>query len=431
MALGEAAAVLVEGFYLFFNYARLIASRRLGLAIAVTSGLLSGQSYAAPELTLSQALEQAQSNNPNMAAATWQVDISQAERKQAGLIPNPELSWEVEDTRSDTRTTTVQLTQPIELGGKRGARVEVAERGIDIASLGLEQNRNALRADVIQAFYGALQANMRFELAKESQEIAQRALTIAQGRVKAGKVSPIELTRAQVQLAEIELEASRALKDLGIAKARLQLVMGQDGGQQVQPQGDATRLPSLPSTLALLSALSGSAELRSAKSAIEQQDASFELEKAQRIPDVNVSLGSQYSSADRERVNVVGLSMPLPLFNRNQGNILAAARRADQSRDLRNATELRLRNEVQSAAEQWLMAQAEIKAFQATILPSAQSAVESTARGFEMGKFAFLDVLDAQRTLIQSRSQYIQALTSATESWVLLERVLGDISAIK
>lgn len=431
MALGEAAAVLVEGFHLFLNYARLIASRRLGLAIAAISCLLSGQSYAAPELTLSQALEQAQSNNPDMAAATWQVDISQAERKQAGLIPNPELSWEVEDTRSDTRTTTVQLTQPIELGGKRGARVEVAERGIDIASLGLEQNRNALRADVIQAFYGALQANMRFELAKESQEIAQRALTIAQGRVKAGKVSPIELTRAQVQLAEIELEANRALKDLGIAKARLQLVMGQDGGQQVQPQGDATRLPSLPPTLALLNALSGSAELRSAKSAVEQQDASFELEKAQRIPDLNVSLGSQYSSADRERVNVVGLSMPLPLFNRNQGNILAAARRADQSRDLRNATELRLRNEVQNAAEQWLMAQAEIKAFQATILPSAQSAVESTARGFEMGKFAFLDVLDAQRTLIQSRTQYIQALTSATESWVLLERVLGDISAIK
>ena len=215
------------------------------------------------------------------------------------------------------------------------------------------------------------------------------------------------------------------------SKARLQLVMGEEGSKQVQPQGDATRLPSLPSTLVLLNALSGSAELRSAKSAIEQQDASFELERAQRIPDLNVSLGSQYSSADRERVNVVGLSMPLPLFNRNQGNILAAARRADQSRDLRNATELRLRNEVQSAAEQWLMAQAEIKAFQATILPSAQSAVESTVRGFEMGKFAFLDVLDAQRTLIQSRTQYIQALTSATESWVMLERVLGDISAIK
>jgi cobalt-zinc-cadmium efflux system outer membrane protein len=181
----------------------------------------------------------------------------------------------------------------------------------------------------------------------------------------------------------------------------------------------------------LLAALGGSAELSAARLAIEQQDASFALEKTQRIPDLDVSLGSQYSAEDRERVNLVGLSLPLPLFNRNQGNILAAARRADQSRDQRNATELRLRNEVATSAEQWLMAREEIDAFESMILPSAQRAVESTARGFEMGKFAFLDVLDAQRTLIQSRAQYIQALSAATESWVQLERILGDVTAVE
>ncbi len=414
-----------------FNLRTLTISQGLLPAIAMAGYLLSNQSYAASApLTLSQALQQAQANNPDMAAANWQVNISQAERRQAGLIPNPELSWEVEDTRSETRTTTVQLTQPLELGGKRGARIEVAERGIDIATLGVEQNRNALRAEVIQAFYGSLQAGMRVELAAQSREVAQRALTIAEGRVKAGKVSPIELTRAQVQLAELELEASRARKEQNLANSTLQLVLGEDGSARLQPEGDATQLPAVPPTPSLLAALSRSAELRSAKSSIEQQDASFELEKAQRIPDLNVSLGSQYSAADRERVNVVGLSMPLPLFNRNQGNILAAARRADQSRDLRIATELRLRNEIQSAAEQWLMAKAEIKAFESTILPSAQNAVDNTARGFELGKFAFLDVLDAQRTLIQSRAQYIQALTEATAAWVQLERILGDLSAI-
>lgn len=396
------------------------------------SCLLSGQSLAdAGAVTFSQALQWAQENNPNMAAANWQVDISQAERRQAGLIPNPELSWEVEDTRSDTRTTTVQLTQPIELGGKRGARIEVAQRGIDIATLGLEQYRNGLRAEVIQAFYGALQAGMRVELAEQSRQIAQRALAIAQGRVKAGKVSPIELTRAQVQLAELELESTRAQRDRRIAEDRLQLVMGQRSVTELHPQGDATRLPEVPATSRLLSALAASAELRSAQTTIDQQEAAFALEKTQRIPDLNVSVGSQYSAADRERVNLVGLSMPLPLFNRNQGNILAAARRADQSRDLRNAAELRLRNDIQAAAAQWQSAQVEIRAFESTILPSAQQAVDSTARGFEMGKFAFLDVLDAQRTLIQSRAQYIQSLAAATDSWVQLERVLGDITVIR
>lgn len=422
----------VEGFHLSFHHACRPSSRGLGIALLTVSCLLSGQSLAdAGEVTFSQALQRAQENNPNMAAANWQVDISHAERKQAGLIPNPELSWEVEDTRSDTRTTTVQLTQPIELGGKRGARIEVAQRGIDIAALGLEQYRNGLRAEVIQAFYGALQAGMRVELAEQSRQIAQRALGIAQGRVKAGKVSPIELTRAQVQLAELELESTGAQRDRRIAEDRLQLVMGQSVVSELRPQGDATRLPEVPATSRLLSALAASAELRSAQTTIDQQDAAFALEKTQRIPDLNVSVGSQYSAADRERVNLIGLSMPLPLFNRNQGNILAAARRADQSRDLRNAAELRLRNEIQAAAAQWQSAQVEIQAFESTILPSAQQAVDSTARGFEMGKFAFLDVLDAQRTLIQSRAQYIQSLAVATDSWVQLERVLGDISAIR
>lgn len=422
----------VEGFHLSFHHARRPSSRGLGIALLAVSCLLSGQSLAdAGAVTFSQALQRAQENNPNMAAANWQMDISQAERRQAGLIPNPELSWEVEDTRSDTRTTTVQLTQPIELGGKRGARIEVAQRGIDIAALGLEQYRNGLRAEVIQAFYGALQAGMRVELAEQSRQIAQRALGIAQGRVKAGKVSPIELTRAQVQLAELELESTRAQRDRRIAEDRLQLVMGQSAVSEQRPQGDATRLPEVPATSRLLSALAASAELRSAQTTIDQQEAAFALEKTQRIPDLNISVGSQYSAADRERVNLVGLSMPLPLFNRNQGNILAAARRADQSRDLRNAAELRLRNEIQAAAAQWQSAQVEIQAFESTILPSAQQAVDSTARGFEMGKFAFLDVLDAQRTLIQSRAQYIQSLAVATDSWVQLERVLGDISAIR
>ncbi|UCJ18885.1 TolC family protein [Pseudomonas sp. MM211] len=407
--------------------------RGITLVLAATVFLWAGEANAsAAALTLPEALRLSQQNNPTLAAAGWELDISKAERKQAGLLPNPQLSWEVEDTRSDTRTTTVQLTQPIELGGKRGARVDLAERGMDVAALTVEQSRNALRADVIQAFYAALQAGMRVELANESREVAQRALGIAQGRVKAGKVSPIELTRAQVQLAELQLEASRATRDQGIAKARLRLVLGEEQvADTLRLQGDATRIPELPSVSRLLSALGGSAELRSARLAIEQQEASFALERTQRIPDLDVSIGSQYSAADRERVNLVGLSMPLPLFNRNQGNILAAARRADQSRDQRNATELRLRNEIATSADQWLMAKEEIRSFESMILPSAQNAVESTARGFEMGKFGFLDVLDAQRTLIQSRGQYIQALSAATESWVQLERILGDVTAVE
>ncbi|MNE90757.1 Cobalt-zinc-cadmium resistance protein CzcC precursor [compost metagenome] len=122
--------------------------------------------------------------------------------------------------------------------------------------------------------------------------------------------------------------------------------------------------------------------------------------------------------------------MPIPLFNRNQGNILAAARRADQARDLRNAAELRLRSEIRQALEQWATAQGEVTSYNQVILPAAQEAVDSATRGFEAGKFNFLDVLDAQRTLINARTQYLQARAETTDAWVRVGRVFGDLSGM-
>ncbi|MDG9928034.1 MULTISPECIES: TolC family protein [unclassified Pseudomonas] len=386
---------------------------------------------ATPEVSLSDALRIAVENNPEMAAANWGVSISQGERTQAGLIQNPEISWEMEDTRSDTRTTTVQLTQPIELGGKRSARVELADRGIDAAQVEVERARNALRAEVIQAFHGVLLSQLRVDLATESMRLAERGVNIAQGRVRAGSASPVEATRATVQLSEVRLELKRASAELANAQVLLKAAMGADASAgQIFVEGDASSIPPPPMLSDLLKRLDSTPEMRLATLAIAQQDATYSLERTQRIPDVSISLGSQYSAADRERVNLVGISMPIPLFNRNQGNVYAAARRADQARDSRNASLLRMQSTIQQAVDLWRTASEEIDSFNTDILPSAKSAVDSATRGFEMGKFGFIEVLDAQRTLIGARNQYVAALSSATDSWVQIERVYGDTLAL-
>lgn len=381
-------------------------------------------------LTMDQALETAFANNPDLAAAQWETGIAQGERQQAGLIPNPEVSWEAEDTRRNSRTTTVMISQPIELGGKRGARIEVANRAQDAAGIELERKRNVLRADVIQAFYSSSTAQQRLLLSRQSLELAERGLRVAQGRIKSGKSSPVEGTRAEVQLSEVRLELRRAERDEASAYQRLAQVMGAPLPAFVSVGDPGRSMPTVPDSSLLLNRIGETAELRLAKLQIDQREASLGLEKAQRIPDLTVSIGSQYDERERERVNVVGLSMPIPLFNRNQGNVLAAARRADQSRDLRNASELRLRTEIQTTLDQWLTANTEVASFNQTILPAAQSAVDTATRGFEMGKFNFLDVLDAQRTLISARTQYIQAIAEATDAWVRIERIFGDVALL-
>lgn len=156
--------------------------------------LMANTSFAAVSssqtLTMDQALESAFANNPDLAAAQWEIGISQGDRKQAGLIPNPELSWEAEDTRRSSRTTTVMINQPIELGGKRGARIDVASRAQDAASIELERKRNILRAEVIQAFSSASTAQQRLLLSRQSLVLAERGVRVAQGRINSGKSSP-------------------------------------------------------------------------------------------------------------------------------------------------------------------------------------------------------------------------------------------------
>lgn len=404
---------------------------------AVKTGLLYVLllSFAAPgiataqSLSLPQAIEAAFAENPDLAAARWEIGIAEGDRQQAGLMPNPELSWEVEDTRRNTSTTTVMLSQALELGGKRGARIDAASRSQDAAQIELERRGNELRAEVVQAFFTAMRAQTGLELARQSHALAQRGLEVADGRVRAGKSSPVEVTRAQVQLAETDLLVRRA----ETLKTNSYRDLARTTGSSVS-SFDRLEYADLspgksPSEARMLTAINQAAELRLAHAQIEQRDAALGSERAQRIPDLTVSIGSQYSREDRERVNVIGLSAPLPLFNRNQGNVLAASRRADQARDLRNAVELRLRTQTQAALDQWSTASREVESFNQVILPSAKSAVDAATRGFEMGKFGFLEVLDAQRTLIAARSQYLESLAIAMDARVTVERIYGDITA--
>ena len=191
--------------------------------------LATAQGVGAQTLTLDSALQTAFANNPDLAAAQWEIDIAGGGRQQAGLIPNPVASWDAEDTRRDTRTTTIKLSQTLELGGKRGARIDLATRAQDAAALTLEQRRNTLRVEVIDSYYGALRAQERLDLAQRSLALAERGLVVANGRVTAGKSSPVEATRAQAQVSEIRLELNRAQIGLTDAYRRLASSTGSVG----------------------------------------------------------------------------------------------------------------------------------------------------------------------------------------------------------
>jgi cobalt-zinc-cadmium efflux system outer membrane protein len=146
------------------------------------------------------------------------------------------------------------------------------------------------------------------------------------------------------------------------------------------------------------------------------------LERTRRIPDLTLSVGSQREREAGRTQGVVGVSVPLPLFDRNQGNLLSALRRADQARDDLEAERLRVELAAADAWQRADLAATQVEALRGRILPAAQDAYAAAVTGFELGKFAFTDVLDAQRTLFQARTHYLRTLSERYRALADLQR---------
>lgn len=384
----------------------------------------------APALTLAQAISLALQHSPTLRAAEFEAQASEGATRQAQARPNPELQTLLEDTRPETRTTTWQLSQPIELGGKRAARVSAAQRAQAQASVALQERRAQVRADVTEAFFDAAIAQERVRLAQASSTLAERASQAVAKRVQAGKVSPVEDTRAQVARAAVAVELLQARSDLRVAQQALLALLGQPQpfsppALDWQTASDALMAPTTASLEAQAARLNEAPAIRQARLEVDRRGALAELELARRTPDVAITLGTKRSGELGRQQWVMGVAWPLPVWDTNQGNVLQALRLQDKAQAELAATQLRVNQAWRQLAERLISTQAEVQALRQEVLPGAESVWQAAVTGFELGKFNFLETLDAQRTLFQARAQYLRALNDQHRAAANLDRLLG------
>lgn len=377
------------------------------------------------DLSLHAALDLAYGANPDIAVARREVQAIEGVILQAQTRRNPEIAASVEDTKQETRTTTVQLNQPIELGGKRAARITAAERNYDAAAIDLAGKQAEIRAAVVAAFYDVVTAQERFQLAQATSELAKRATDIAAKRVLAGKVSPVEETRARVAESGVRVELAQASGDLQTARRRLAATWGSGMPRFDRAVDQFEALPSLPASDTLRQGLNQAPGLLRARMEVDRHQALARVEQTRRVPDLTVSLGIKRDEQLGRSQAIVGVSFPLPFFDRNQGNVLEALRRTDKARDELLATEVRLTIELGQAYDRLNVSRQEAELLRLEILPGAQSAYDATTKGYELGKFNFLEVLDAQRTFFQARAQYLRALAETHRSAAEIDRIVG------
>ncbi|CAJ0821108.1 TolC family protein [Ralstonia flaminis] len=392
------------------------------LSAIASADVVAGQTE---RVTLQQAVERAMQTHPLLAAASYEMAASEGALDQASRLRNPEAAFVTEDVRRNRATMTAQLNIPLELGGKRAARTRAAELGRDAVTQDAAVLRAELRADVTRTFFDLLIAQERLTLAQASDTLAAQAESAAARRVQAGKVSPVEQTKAGVARASAAIELRDAGAELLVAQRALSAFWG---GATAAPEADgsAETLPVVPpEARQATTTLDSTPRAVRARLEIDRRQALANVERSKRVPDVTVNVGVKRDSSANNNMAVLGVAVPLPLFDRNQGNLLEAQRLADKAFEDYRALQLEQNATLAQDVARLDAARTAVQSLRQDVLPGAQRAYDAARIGFDAGKFNFLDVLDAQRTLFQARAQYLAALSRAHQAAAGIDRILG------
>jgi outer membrane protein, heavy metal efflux system len=393
---------------------------------AVVAYILCGNAWFSlatePErnpLTLAKALALTLEKSPVLSAFSWDMRAAEARIIQAKLVPNPEISVEGEDftragaqSATESMQNTLELSQLIELGGKRKSRIREAQ--FDRAAT--EWDYQVKRLEVLKltslAFIDVLTAQRNVQLAEENVELTQEAVPVTQKRVEAGKASDVELVRTNTAVATAGIRLSEARRDLERARVNLAAQWGTKRATFPRVTGNLNQLRPIPSLESLKAKLETNPDLARWTTERQKREATLSLARAEAKPDLTLRAGPRLLGASHADLTLVaGFSIPLPLWNRNQGKIAEAAADFAKTADERAAAEARAYAELNEAYQTLARAAEDVRILRETVLPGAKTAVDQITQGYAAGRFSQLDVLDAQRTYNETQTEYVRALS--------------------
>jgi len=384
-------------------------------------------------VTLSTALASALLRSPHLSAYSWQLRASEAQALQAGLRLNPEVGVEIEDLvgRAGYREarqaqTTFRLSQVIELGGKRDARHAVAEAMRDLAAQDYEVQRVEVLAEAAECFVQVAGLQQQLRLTREASETALTALRAVRLRVAAGNLSSLEEKKALIALARRRIDEEHAVHELAAARHRLAATWGSTSPQFERVDGDLFALQELPSFEELSAQVARSPEIKRWVSDRKVRDAEVALADAKGIPNLTAIAGVRRLEGPDAETMQLQFSIPLPIFDRNQGGAAEARSAVQHAEANRRATEIRLQTVLFGLYQELVHAATSVKTLQGDIQPEAEAALSLSQRGFDEGRSAYLELLDAQRTLVEVRQEAIASAVTYHQLLLSIERLLGQ-----
>lgn len=404
------------------------------VAVAQIPGAGSASSESTRALTLPEAVALASTQHPDVAAVESELRAREGRLLQARTRSNPELSAEVENLGGDAAQTggtqsTLQLAQRFELGGDRGARIAAAVASRDIALWDLRARRLEVASRATRAFVDVLAAQRRLELATNDVRLTDEVRKTVAARVEAGKVSPIEETRAEVALATERIEERHAAAEVVAARARLAAALGNPEQPIASAAGDFPFRGPVPPLEEVVAGIERHPYVARWSAEIAEREAMLRVEHALAVPDVTVGGGYRHFEVGGGAA-VATASIPLPFLDRNRGARTAARERIAAARQERSAALLRLEGEVATAHAALVSADVEVRALREEVVPGAESVYAAVSEGYRLGKFGYLEVLDARRTLVAARVQLLRAEKELQQQSVELQRLTATMPGL-
>lgn len=374
-------------------------------------------------LSFDEAVAKTLLQSPKLRIADSEVRETAGVEVQSYAYPNPVVGYSVENVFGnknwqdwDAAESRYEIGQLIELGGKRGFRIQTARFQYYAVQAGFEAKQLSLLNRLLKLFTAVMAAQENLTITVEQAKIADEVYKTVVAKVEAGKVSLIQQNKAEIALSTAQIDVDKAKAEFFKSKERLSVLWG-----AMCPDFEQVSYPfyeiDLPSPLeTCLCELRDNPQLL--KSQMEYMAAyqKLNLEKAQVVPDMTVTLGYKTLQDTGNKGMILGASVPLPIFNQNQGNIQTARARTFKAHDQYVDLELALENKLSIAHRELMRAYHEAEKIRTTVLKSAVQSFELAKIGYKEGKFEYLDMLDSQKTLFEVKERYIQALLNYHQS---------------
>lgn len=432
-ALGIAAPVLVS----ICALAQTALPQQLFEPPVYRGGAFSFDRVAAPErrsgaLALSEAVRRALAVNPKLTAAERDIGIAAGKRQQAGAIPNPELSFELDNAfgsgpyrGTQSAESTLQLSQLIELGGKREARIAAGSADVENARWQRAALRLEIASDTAAAFFNVLSGQRKVQIFDVQIAALERLTPLLQRRVEAGASSPAETARAQLAADLVRAERERARTALAIARRELAALMGSNSPDFAQVSGDLNRTFRPPVFPAVIRGLDSNPQLVRWTAVRAQRDAELLSARLKVVPDLKVEVGWRHFRDTGDNAVRMGASIPIPVWDQNLGGIREASESRAKVEAEHATSRATLILTLGKAYETLAGALREIDILRASALPNARRATEAIESGYGQGRFTLLEVLDTQNTAAQAAFRELEALTSFHTAVATLEGLTG------